>query len=178
MIRSVVALDEGRAVPVAETHRPAVDRASRSRSGLGPVPGLAAAIRADGGLAFLRARLQDRLEERFGAPEAAAGGSEPAARYESAAASPEATADRIVGFALGLLGRYREGRPAGDAATMLGDFEREVRRGIAEGFDHARDALAGLDLLGGEVEANVDATWELVQRQLDEAFDRLNAARD
>ena len=50
-------------------------------------------------------------------------------------------------------------------------FETEIRRGINEGFGHARGVLGDLEMLSGDVEKNVDLTWDLVQQKLSDFFD-------
>ena len=142
-----------------------------------PVPaaeGLASSIMADGGLGFLRSRLEDKLESLFEKaaadnPQLAAAG--PEAFFDTSVdVSPEATADRIVGFALGLKSIFSQQNPDLDEAQLMANFESEIRRGIGEGFGHARDVLGGLELLDGQVKDNVDATWDLVQQKLEDFF--------
>lgn len=136
--------------------------------------GLVASIMADGGLEFLRSRLEDKLGALFEKatadnPESAAAG--PAAFFESSAdVSSEATADRIVGFALGLKGIYSRQNPEMDQKELMAGFEAEIRRGISEGFDHARSILGGLDMLSGQVQDNVAETWDLIQQKLENFF--------
>ncbi len=137
--------------------------------------GLAASIKADGGLDFLRARLEEKMGKLFEKaadknPELAAAGPE-AFFNTSTDVTPEATADRIVGFALGLRGIFSRQNTELSQDEMMARFETEIRRGINEGFGHARGVLGNLDLLNPEVEDNVDATWQLVQQKLSDFFD-------
>jgi len=135
---------------------------------------LSASIMADGGLSFLRSRLEEKMESLF--EKAAADNPEPttanpdAFLKSGADLSPEATADRIVGFALGLKSVFARQNPDLSPADLLSKFEAEIRRGIGEGFDHARGVLGDLDLLEGKVDENVTATWDLVQQKLDDVF--------
>ena len=137
--------------------------------------GLAASITADGGLGFLRSRLEETMGALFekateDAPGAAAGG--PASFFDANAdVSPEATADRIVGFALGLRQTFSRQNPELEQDELMTRFEAEVRRGISEGFGHARGTLGDLELYEGEIEQNVDQTWDLVQQKLAEFFE-------
>ena len=102
-------------------------------------------------------------------PELASAG--PAAFFDTSAdVSPEATADRIVGFALSLKGVFGGQNPDLRAEELMVAFEAEIRRGIGDGFSNARGILGDLDLLEGEVQGNVDATWNLVQEKLDAFF--------
>ena len=135
--------------------------------------GLAASILADGGLGFLQARLQEKMVEHFGAagaPEAGATAGPAAAVDAGRAVSPEATADRIVGFALSLRGVYDRINAGMSPEELRSGFETEIRRGISDGFDHAKGVLSGLNLLEGQTRDNVDTTWELVQQKLKEHF--------
>ena len=121
---------------------------------------------ADGGLGFLQARLQEKMEGLFGSSDT----TEAPAFDPSGVLSPEATADRIVGFALGLRSAYESQHEGHSPEELWSGFEEEIRRGIGEGFDHARGVLSGLDLMEGAVQDNVDLTWDLVQRKLEEIF--------
>ncbi len=137
--------------------------------------GLAASIKADGGLDFLRSRLEEKMGQLFEKaadknPELAAAGPE-AFFNTSGDVTPEATADRIVSFALGLRGIFSRQNKDLSQDEMMARFETEIRRGINEGFGHARGALGDLELLSDEVENNVDLTWDLVQQKLSDFFD-------
>ena len=136
--------------------------------------GLAASIQADGGLAFLRSRLEDQLGRLFSAGDVAgtnAGGPGPEVRFENGNdPSPAATADRIVSFALGLHDIFSRQHADLPPDEIMDRFETEIRRGINEGFGHARDVLGELDQLSDPVESQIDATWGLVQGLLDEFF--------
>jgi len=132
---------------------------------------LAASIKADGGLGFLQASLEKKLDGMY---EKAS-----AVKPENSAAeffntdldvTPEATADRIVSFALGLKNHFQRQNPQLDEKELLNRFEAEIRRGISDGFSSARGALGNLELLEGQISENVDTTWDLVQAKLDEVF--------
>lgn len=136
--------------------------------------GLASSIMQDGGLGFLRSRLEESMGALFEKaaeenPDLEAAG--PAAFFGTGAdVSPEATADRIVGFALGLKGIYSRQNSEMSHEEMMAGFEAEIRRGISDGFGNARGILGGLDLLNEQVENNVDETWDLVQQKLENFF--------
>ncbi len=136
--------------------------------------GLADSIMKDGGLGFLRSRLDETMGTLFEKaaeknPDSVVAAS--AASFESSTdVTVEATADRIVGFALGLKGIYSRQNSGMSEDEMMAGFEAEIRRGISEGFGNAREILGGLDSFNGQVQENVDATWELVQQKLDEFF--------
>lgn len=80
--------------------------------------------------------------------------------------SPEATAGRIVGLSTGFFARYREQHPDKALETALHDFVEVIGRGIDRGFAEARQILDGLRVLEGEIAANIDKTYELVQEGL------------
>ena len=148
------------------------DRPSRPPRPEGQI--LASSILQDGGLGFLRSHLEDSMGALFekaaeNNPELAAAG--PEAFFDSSVdVSPEATADRIVGFALGLKGVYSRQNSDLSQEEMMAGFEKEIRRGISDGFSNARGILGDLSMLEGDVQTNVDATWDLVQQKLDDFF--------
>jgi hypothetical protein len=135
-----------------------------------PDKGLAASIMADGGLGFLQSRLQEKLEESLGRDEAADSGKTGEYGRSEPLQSPEAVADRIVGFALGLRQAYDRQNASLSEEERRAGFEAEVRRGIAEGFDHARHYLRELQVDSEEVLSTADRTWELIQQKLEEVF--------
>lgn len=127
---------------------------------------LASSIMADGGLGFLRSRLEEKLRERF-APDQ--GATRPA-DIEGADLSPAATADRIVGFALNLRAAFQRRNEGLEPEELLARFEHEVRRGISEGFAHAEDVLGGLGRLDDGQRQTMASIWDMIQTRLDEAF--------
>ena len=119
----------------------------------------------------MRSEMERKLEGVFSAageatPEAAGAG--PAARYENSLdVSPEATAERIVAFALGFFQIYRAQNPGHRDDEILSGFEAEIRRGIEDGFREARTVMAGLQLPEDDSSTSVDDTYDLVQEKLD-----------
>lgn len=77
--------------------------------------------------------------------------------------SPQATADRIVSMSTAFFGKYAENHPDKDLETALNDFVKLIGGGIDKGFAEARDILGGLKVLEGDIAANIDKTYELVQ---------------
>ncbi len=117
-------------------------------------------------------RLNETLEPELG-PEA----------IQSTAASgmdfsPEAVAERIVGFATGFFSAYMENHPDEADSERLGNFMSLIRGAIDQGFTEARDILDGLGVLQGDVKANVDSTYELIQQKLDSFEQRMGADKD
>jgi len=85
--------------------------------------------------------------------------------------SPEATAKRIVSQSTGFFQAYQKQHPDKDAATAAKDFVELIGQGIERGFAEAREILSGLDVLQGEVAANIDRTHDLVQEGLKSFLD-------
>ncbi|MDX5406765.1 MAG: DUF5610 domain-containing protein [Chromatiaceae bacterium] len=80
--------------------------------------------------------------------------------------SPEATAERIVAFATGFYGRYKELNPDKSEEENLNNFLSIIGGGIDKGFADAKDILKGLKVYEGEVESGVDKTYSLVLQGL------------
>ncbi|MBA1333039.1 hypothetical protein QQ73_18915, partial [Candidatus Endoriftia persephone str. Guaymas] len=51
--------------------------------------------------------------------------------------------------------------------SALNEFLELIGGGIEQGFAEARGILEGLEILNGEIEQNVDKTYELVQQGLE-----------
>lgn len=127
---------------------------------------LASSILADGGLGFLRSRLEEKLREKFGSEE----GPVRPLEAEGADLSPEATADRIVGFALNLRAAFQRRHEDLAPDELQARFEAAVRQGIGDGFAHAEKVLGDLGRLDGEQRQTMASIWDLIQSRLDEAF--------
>lgn len=80
--------------------------------------------------------------------------------------SPEATAGRIVSLSTAFFSTYRDLHPDTDLETALDAFTKLIGSGIDRGFAEARDVLDGLGVLGGDIAANIDKTYTLVQQGL------------
>ncbi|GEM_PF-174578 len=80
--------------------------------------------------------------------------------------SPEATADRIVSLSTALLQRYADANPDLEGSALIDQFVSVIGGGIEQGFAEARDILTGLGVLEGDIAANIDRTYELVQEGL------------
>ena len=95
---------------------------------------------------------------------------------ESAAESPmeftsEATAGRIVSLSTAFFAAFKAQHPDEEEAAVLTHFMEVIRSGIEQGFAEARDILDGLGVLEGDIKADVDRTYELVQDGLS-AFEK------
>ncbi len=80
--------------------------------------------------------------------------------------SPEATAERIVSLSTAFFDQYLQQHPEMDQEEALVAFTDIIRSGIETGFAEARNILAGLNVLEGEIAANIDKTYDLVQEGL------------
>lgn len=87
--------------------------------------------------------------------------------------SPEATAERIVGFATSLFTIYQKQKPSEDKEQQLNDFMDVIGKGINQGFDDAKKILTGLKVFEGEVEEGVGKTYELVLQGLQSFRDKM-----
>ncbi|WP_417436891.1 DUF5610 domain-containing protein [Idiomarina abyssalis] len=88
--------------------------------------------------------------------------------YESGTdTSPKATADRIVSFATNFYSRYKEINAGESEEEALNKFMEIIRGGIETGFKGAKDILTSFQVYEGDVESDVDKTYELVMKGLD-----------
>ena len=87
--------------------------------------------------------------------------------YESGLdVSPEATADRIVSMSAAFFSAYQEQHPELESDEARQSFISVIGRGIDQGFKDAREILEGLQVLNGDIEINIDKTYDLVQEGL------------
>jgi hypothetical protein len=77
--------------------------------------------------------------------------------------SPEATADRIVGFATAFYQKYSEQNPDMPEEERLDKFLALVGGGVDKGFEDARGILDGLGVLEGKISDDIDSTYSLIQ---------------
>ncbi|MFA7554898.1 MAG: DUF5610 domain-containing protein [Spongiibacteraceae bacterium] len=80
--------------------------------------------------------------------------------------SPQATADRIVNQSTSFFAAFRQQHGELDFESALNQFTDVIKSGIDRGFEEARDILDGLKVLEGDIAANIDQTFELVQSGL------------
>ncbi len=92
--------------------------------------------------------------------------------YNNEDTSPQATADRIVGFATNFYQAFREQNPELNDEDGLEQFMQEIGKGIDQGFADARDILTGLKKLEGKVATDIDETYSLIQQGLQEFKER------
>lgn len=80
--------------------------------------------------------------------------------------SPDATAQRIADFALGFFGKYAEQHGLADDEDGRKAFADFIGGAIQQGIDEARGILTALNSLSGEVDKNINSTWENIQNRL------------
>lgn len=78
--------------------------------------------------------------------------------------TPEGTAGRIVSLSTAFFEAYKQQHPSEDEAESLKTFMHTIKEGMERGFREAREILQGLGVLGGDIAANIDKTYELVQK--------------
>lgn len=98
--------------------------------------------------------------------------------YNNEDTSPQATADRIVGFATNFYQAFREQNPDLNDEDGLEQFMQEIGKGIDQGFADARDILTGLKKLEGKVASDIDETYSLIQQGLKEFRERMQQPKD
>lgn len=93
--------------------------------------------------------------------------------YTNEDTSPQATAERIVGFATNFYQAFRQQNPQLDDEDGLEQFMQEIGKGIDQGFADARDILTGLKKLEGKVATDIDETYSLIQQGLQDFRERM-----
>lgn len=81
--------------------------------------------------------------------------------------SPEGTAGRIVSLSTAFFSAFQQQHTELTGDDALNNFMDTIKGGIEKGFKEARDILKGLKVLGGDIAANIDKTYDLVQKGLD-----------
>ena len=94
--------------------------------------------------------------------------------------SPEATAERIVGFATSFFPLYQQNHQGEETSLeqQLDDFIDLVGGGVDKGFGEAKDILTGLDVFNGEVEENANQTYDLIYEGFDKFKQSVLEAND
>lgn len=86
--------------------------------------------------------------------------------------SPEATAERIVSMSTAFFPSYLDQHPEMTEQEAAEEFTQLIGQGIDNGFSEAREILAGLKVLEGDVADNIDATYTLTQDGLQTFLER------
>lgn len=82
--------------------------------------------------------------------------------------TPEGTAGRIVSLSTAFFDAYKQQHPGEDEGELLNKFMDTIQGGVERGFKEARDVLKSLNALNGDIAANVDKTYALVQQGFDD----------
>jgi hypothetical protein len=80
--------------------------------------------------------------------------------------SPDATAQRIADFALGFFSKYADRHGLADDEAGRQQFAGFIGRAIQQGIEEARGILTALNSLNGDVDNNINKTWEVIQNRL------------
>lgn len=80
--------------------------------------------------------------------------------------SPDATADRIVNFALQFFSKYADNNGLADDEDGRRQFADFIGAAINKGIAEARDILQGLQVLSGQVGNQIDQTADIISRRL------------
>ncbi|TVP93463.1 MAG: hypothetical protein EA348_00685 [Pseudomonadaceae bacterium] len=83
--------------------------------------------------------------------------------------TPDKVAERVLGFVGGRL--QRDAADGADSAALQKRLDEAVR-GIEKGFAEARKILEGMGMLNGKVAADIDATYDAIQRGLQDLRER------
>lgn len=87
--------------------------------------------------------------------------------------SPEATADRIIKASTAFFYSYQEQHPEENLEEQLDNFIAIVSGGVDQGFDEARHILDGLGVLEGDIEDNINRTYDFVMEGYQGFRDRI-----
>ncbi|HIF17165.1 MAG TPA: hypothetical protein EYG50_08755 [Cycloclasticus sp.] len=90
--------------------------------------------------------------------------------------SPGATADRIVSLSTAFFSQYQTVHTefSDDVNAARAAFTEVIRGGIEKGFAEAREILGGLNVLDGDIASNIDKTYDLVQKKLNDFANLVN----
>lgn len=82
--------------------------------------------------------------------------------------SPEATANRIADFALGAFSVWQKHHAELAEEDAREQFASFIGGAIQQGIQEARGILSALNALNGEVDSNINTTWDIIQQRLSE----------
>lgn len=107
--------------------------------------------------------LANRLAERLGLEKASLNG-------KADDFAPAKVAERILGF---IGGRLESQKAAGADTTELQKMYDQAAKGVEQGFKEARKILDGMGVLAGNIAADIDKTYELIQTGMKDMAERL-----
>jgi len=97
--------------------------------------------------------------------------------YESGLdVTPEATAQRIVQGSTAFYQAFKEQNSELGEEESLNEFLSVISSGIDKGFEEAKDILDSLSVLEGDIETNIDLTYDYVQQSLSNFKEQLLAS--
>jgi len=82
--------------------------------------------------------------------------------------SPDATAERILNFALGFFDRYAKNNNLEDNEEGRAQFAEFIGAAIRQGISEARDILGALNSLSPDINANINKTADIIQQRLED----------
>jgi hypothetical protein len=85
--------------------------------------------------------------------------------------SPEASAERIIGFSTQLFSAYKADNLEMGEADALTSFVDIISGGIEQGFAEAKEILKRLNVHGGDIAENIEKSYDLVKAGLQSFLD-------
>jgi hypothetical protein len=82
--------------------------------------------------------------------------------------TPQGTAGRIVSLSTAFFGAFKDQNKGLNDEAALNKFVDTLRSGVERGFKEARNILQGLQVLNGDIGSNIDSTYDLVMKGLDD----------
>ena len=126
---------------------------------------------------FANRVLQDSTEEQLNAAFAAAGIDTTVESLLQSGLdfSPGATAQRIVDFSLSFFGAFQQNHVSQGGQSQVFDFAAMIKGASKAGFASAQDILAGLGEIVPEVQEEIDETFALTMRGIDDFVEEQTA---
>ena len=78
--------------------------------------------------------------------------------------TPEGTAGRIVSLSTGFFDAFKKQHSDLSDTDVMKQFMTTIRSGFEKGFKEASNILQGLKVLNGDIAANINKTYDLVQK--------------
>ncbi len=88
--------------------------------------------------------------------------------------APEATANRIVDFALLAFSQFQENHEDLSEEDVRTEFVEFIGKAIGKGVEEARDILTGLNALTEEVDTDITTTVDIINERLQQFADQGN----
>ena len=145
-------------------------KAARLSSPEGEATGVLLSISKQVDSVYAQRVLDDSLTDKFNAAFQEAGMDTDVASLLAGGQefSPEATANRIVSFALGHFGSFKANHADEGGADQVDGFVDLIKGAVEQGFTEARDILEGIGEISQEVSGNIDKTFSLAMSSIDD----------